>query len=503
MERLIQKILTEENSIVDAYLSEEEKKEYLDIVSKIKVERLYKSKIHGIYHSEKVCLFAFIIAKGLNLNEVDMQIIIDAALYHDIGRQNDSNDTIHGFSSAYLIDSVIDSDIYKDANNLKTLKAIIDSHSVNDNKSDKSFSYYFEVFDEEKFKNHPMYSRFELLNKVLKDADGLDRNRFVDGYCFGLDERFLRLPQSKKLINLSREINDIYSDNYVKDVNIANVKGKKNTCLHGIGLDFFKMRSILENGILSASELRTRKIEGVKNFNGGNARNWISVVDESLVARKLSGYETFIKKGISFICSEQFLVDPLPFSERSIAMEKGLPYNKSDHEDERYVYKVIDPSDIKGIFLTEEIANKKIDEGFFLFNCLDYRTFLSRISHYIDSTNANVLGYNQEQLEQYLLDYKVELDKYNDCKFANDTYDCQKLVINLTRKLNMINELIKQMIKKYYCSEIKMNPDDITVRDIVAFELSKAGKDFIIQTADGNVRFTPNSKVKNLVSSQH
>ncbi len=496
MERLIHNIIKEENSIVDSYLSKEEKEEYLKIIDGIKQEHLYKSKIHGLFHSEKVCLFAFIIAKRLKLNAVDMQIIIDAAMYHDIGRQCDTNDTIHGYASAYRIDRVLNNEIYKDEENLNMIKAIVDSHSVNDENSYNSFGFYFDYDGDKGLAEGPVYERFIRLNNILKDADGLDRNRFVDGYCFGLDERFLRLAESKKLIELSREINDLYTDNYTKEVDLQKVKGKYNACFHGIGFDFFKMRSILENGILSASTLRDKKIEGVKNFNGGNTRNWISVVDATLIDKGYTGFETFIKNSINFMCNEQFLVEPMKYSERSIAMESGLPYNKSDHKDERYVYKEITPENIEGIVLFETVANKKIDEAVFLFNCLDYRTFLSRVSYYIDMTNAEVLGYDKEKLGAYLLEYKVELDKYNGCKFANTTYDSQKLVLNLTSILNKINNVIIQMVKKYYCNEMKADANKITICDIVRYELSKTGKEYDSITKDKQVMFIPSEKVK-------
>lgn len=501
MESLIQKILTEENSISNKYLSEQEKEEYLKIVASIKKEHLYKSKIHGLYHSEKVCLFAFIIGKSLGLNDLDMQIITDAALYHDIGRQNDTNDTIHGFSSAYRIDKVVDNKIYQDENNLNMLKSIVDSHSVPDDRSYSSFCYYFDCYDDTKLSSNPHYQKFVLLNKVIKDADGLDRNRFVDGYSFGLDERFLRLDISKKLINLSREINDIYTDCYAKEVDLKNVKGHYFDCLHGIGFDFFKIDSILENGILSASTLRDKKIEGVKNFSGGNARNWVSVVDASLTCKGYTGYETFIKKGISFICNNQFLVEPMKYSDRSLAMEKGLPYNKSDHEDERYVYREIKADDIKKIIISNELSEKSIDDACFVFNCLDFRNFLERISYYIDKTNAKEYGYDEEKLQASLLEYKIELDRYNDIKFANVTYDGQKLVVNLTMILNKINCMIIDMIKVYYCNKIKVAPEQLNVKEIIEYELSSIGKEYQAVTVGDSTIFSIKEKTKKQISN--
>ena len=83
---------------IDKYLDEENKIELLKILKNIKINKLYHSQIHGLFHSEKVTLFAFLIAKHLNLNPVDFQIIMDAAMYHDIKRQNDLEDKKKAFT---------------------------------------------------------------------------------------------------------------------------------------------------------------------------------------------------------------------------------------------------------------------------------------------------------------------------------------------------------------------------------------------------------------------
>ena len=92
--KMMNRIL-EETTLLNSFLDEDKLKEYKEILSNLKVEKLYHSKIHGEYHSEKVSLFAFILANEYHLDEVDKQIIMDAALYHDIGRMNDLNESFH------------------------------------------------------------------------------------------------------------------------------------------------------------------------------------------------------------------------------------------------------------------------------------------------------------------------------------------------------------------------------------------------------------------------
>ena len=104
--KMMNRIL-EKTTLLSSFLDEDKLKEYKEILSNLKVEKLYHSKIHGEYHSEKVSLFAFILANEYHLDEVDKQIIIDAALYHDIGRMNDLNECFHGLASANRIGFLI------------------------------------------------------------------------------------------------------------------------------------------------------------------------------------------------------------------------------------------------------------------------------------------------------------------------------------------------------------------------------------------------------------
>ena len=107
---------------------------YLD---DIKAEQLYKSDFHGLYHSQKVCFFAYLIGKHENLSETEMKILLDAAIYHDMGRENDNEDNLHGSASARLIDQVVK---YDNPTDMYYLKAIVDAHS----KPDK-FKYCIEL----------------------------------------------------------------------------------------------------------------------------------------------------------------------------------------------------------------------------------------------------------------------------------------------------------------------------------------------------------------------
>ena len=152
------------NTIMKEYIDNLEnfnKEEFLKILNDIDKKQLYNSPIHGLYHSEKVLLFSYLIGKYYNFNEQDMRIICDAAKYHDIGRVGDDENKFHGNKSSENIDSVIK---YDDEYELALLKAIMNEHSRPDNEADRSFDDYFWSFEDE----DPNYSEEKRNNRCSK-----------------------------------------------------------------------------------------------------------------------------------------------------------------------------------------------------------------------------------------------------------------------------------------------------------------------------------------------
>lgn len=174
----------------------------IESINSIKKEYLYSSYDHGVFHNERVLLYAYLLGKLNNIDSQSMKILLDAAKYHDIGRQDDLEDPNHGFLSSIMIDKVIENDeFYQNKENLKVLKAMIHHHSIDDEYLNKILSHY-EIESNDKVIT---------IMKILKDADGLDRVRLSVNYFFSsLDPRYLRLEQSKSLVKFSHQINEIY-----------------------------------------------------------------------------------------------------------------------------------------------------------------------------------------------------------------------------------------------------------------------------------------------------
>lgn len=469
------------NTIMKDYidnLKDFNKEEFLKILNDIDKKQLYNSPIHGLYHSEKVLLFSYLIGKYYNFNEQDMRIICDAAKYHDIGRVGDDENKFHGYNSSEKIDLVIK---YDDEYEQALLKAIMNEHSIPDNEADRSFDDYFWNFkyedpnySEEKIREYK--KRYDYLYKVLKDADALDRFRLI-GTCAALDEDYLRLDYSKELISMAEEINDKYIEYFENNPDLADLNTGEGVCYHGFGVDFFKLETILEHGILSFREMKKKEITGAQNFPGGNCRNYVSCVVEDLVKEdeplNSSAYKNFTMNSINiktvnikwFEASNE---DNLP-----MALCKGRPYKKADYSDERYVRNSIEPEKFDKLFLSNDLANKKLVDCEYITPALNKDILKKRVGHYLSHTGNDIDNEKElaEILKEYyaiLADHRNEEDNCNNKK--QYLKDVKKKVLEVS---NRLQPHIGKMVAKYYGELLNKDYMDITVLEALIYELQR------------------------------
>jgi HD superfamily phosphodiesterase len=175
--------------------------ELIDNVKDIKTEYLYKSYRHGINHNLRVLFFTIYLANILKLSKEDTQLMLTAAKYHDIGRNDDVVDNYHGQRSANKIKEIISNDDC----DIPLLQGIIELHSIDDNNFDLIVSKY-KIKDIEKFR---------LLYSILKDADALDRVRLSYGEedRSSLNPNMLRLEASRNLIKAAHQLNEYFEKN--------------------------------------------------------------------------------------------------------------------------------------------------------------------------------------------------------------------------------------------------------------------------------------------------
>lgn len=160
---------------------------FLNSVNKLNDRVLYHSQVHGVKHVLNVTFLSYLIACNENLDENDMNILLEIALYHDIGRIDDQEDSAHGYRGAekmlmHISDDKID----------MLIPAIIHAHSLLDEEADQIFNQY----NLEK----SQYNKYLKLLSIIKDADALDRFRLRPD---SLNPRYFRIDYSEKLISLA------------------------------------------------------------------------------------------------------------------------------------------------------------------------------------------------------------------------------------------------------------------------------------------------------------
>jgi hypothetical protein len=127
---------------------------------------------HGIAHTSRV-LFATHMITSLSegISEDIRVMAYYAAIIHDLGKISDREGSIHGLKSVNRCCDLIDS-IPVSVELRQRLKDAIIYHSIEDNLC-------------------PVHVQEDVLWKILKDADALDRNRFSSKGC---DIHYLRMP---------------------------------------------------------------------------------------------------------------------------------------------------------------------------------------------------------------------------------------------------------------------------------------------------------------------
>lgn len=150
---------------------------YKEYVGKIKDEHYEEPYgIHGVRHIKRVLYLAEQISAHYDLTEKEKKILALSVCYHDIGRWHNEVDPEHGKLSAIKMTELglLDGEDLDSAEK-ELVCRLITCHCLRD----------------DSFKGTP---REELLFRIVKDADGLDRVRIFD-----LDPYYLRLPESREL----------------------------------------------------------------------------------------------------------------------------------------------------------------------------------------------------------------------------------------------------------------------------------------------------------------
>ena len=511
--------------------------------------------IHGIYHVEKVFLYCYIMVKKYNEEHEEhipddlVKALYYAALYHDVGRVDNSESRDHGLNSARIFYEVFkDKEEFKNNKEklyfIESLMAIHSEKYEIEENDDTNIDTIIQAVLYEHIRDWNDTSKvkayagkyFKILCDILKDADALDRKRFGEWQRASLNEDYLRTSYSKELVHFADEINKLYYSVMQSNFDEPDFRYKPvSDCFHSIGFDFFKIKSILNFGILSQEELKRRNIMVPRNFPGGNFDRWISVVDPSFYPRfieeeyccvqfnskpekpdyhvdnfiynekflesnceginnffgySLEGNYDFSKKdiydddcdpckvklkyaakiftqqGVTFYCNNVSLFTPE--EDRDKALEHGLPWNKSDYVDEKYVYQKIVPSNILGLFIPFECINYDVKDLWYIYESTNMEIVRSRIEYYKRYTEVLKSDKRIEILNSLLDEYEMlTVNELSKPTGEGNSYEYFK---ESNRIMTYVNKIIGEFVYEYYCK--KLNTKVFGIKDIVEYEVS-------------------------------
>ena len=152
------------------------------------------SKIHAAQHCERVLLYALILGEKIFGDDKDaLTALAHAAVFHDTRRKDDYLDTGHGARAAVYYGQFCKEN--PDMRCYPESAYLMRYHDLDDNVGRKAIEKEFGADSPRVLK----------LYDIFKDADALDRWRLGHN---GLDPKYLRTPEARKMSEYSHRIVD-------------------------------------------------------------------------------------------------------------------------------------------------------------------------------------------------------------------------------------------------------------------------------------------------------
>ena len=177
--------------------------EYVNIRLNMIDRNLYNNyEFHGIKHSMNVAMLSLVILSLLDIYIENVDVLVDSALLHDIGKTNDYDEAEHGKVGAILAKKIKKKDSNYNEEKLNLLCSLIEGHC--NNLYDNSIPDKYCINDRKNYRN---------MLKILKDADILERTRLFKNPLIDIDT--ITNEVSKKLRKFAINLNT-GDDKYAK-----------------------------------------------------------------------------------------------------------------------------------------------------------------------------------------------------------------------------------------------------------------------------------------------
>ena len=161
-------------------------------------------KVHGQRHIKNVLLYSTLIGQSVVQDKHDLDLIMLSAKYHDIGRKTDAYEEHAEASSKIAIEKLKDKCSPED---LSIISTIIEFHETPRNVA--NVDELFVAMAQKNGITDDQIPRVRQMAEVLKDADALDRTRFINKAR--LNPEFLQYDLSKQLIKFASSLQETYA----------------------------------------------------------------------------------------------------------------------------------------------------------------------------------------------------------------------------------------------------------------------------------------------------
>jgi hypothetical protein len=169
-----------------------------------------KLKIHGQRHIQNVMLYSALIGSNMIKDEHDLNLLLVSAKYHDIGRSTDTHEE-HSSKGAEIVRRKL-KDKYS-SDELAIICTLIEFHEIPRDYGEQTF---INIAKKNGIKDTDLI-RVKELAEILKDADALDRTRFINKAR--LNPNFLKFDISKRLVMFASSMQETYSLEDLKQYN--------------------------------------------------------------------------------------------------------------------------------------------------------------------------------------------------------------------------------------------------------------------------------------------
>ena len=163
-----------------------------------------KLKVHGPRHIKNVLLYSTLIGQSVVEDKHSLELLMIAAKYHDIGRKTDAYESHAGPSAEIALEKLRDK---YSPHDLAIIKTIIEFHEVS--RTDRNIDETFANIAKNNDIDDSQLEQIRCLAEVLKDADALDRTRFINNAR--LNPELLHFDMSKRLIKLAASVQETYA----------------------------------------------------------------------------------------------------------------------------------------------------------------------------------------------------------------------------------------------------------------------------------------------------